>query len=1274
MPLTPSEKKNGLLQATSFLPPELVQAHVKRLDSDYFNEFTSDEILHHLGRISDFKNRPGFVFEFAIIDEFSYGLTVIGDDLQGFFAVLTGLLASYDFDIRLGKVFTYAREQPPKATGSFEESIRGRIIDYLILEHSQKEFLTASLEAKLVDEINTLIELLRTRQTQDLRKDLYRRIGSYLSRHCSDLETPRLPLEIHIESDDRQTVLIAQGTDRKALLFSLSNALMLQGISIYKLLTKSVGTQFEDHIYITNGEGNSITDLRTLDRLKVATVLMERFTATLPQASDYPAAIESFNEFIGSLMDKSGGKPNLPAFEDYAILASLAKILSAGPYLWEGLSKLPLADLTNLLKTIEEEKQPLKRTIIEEQLKDELEKATTYANKVEALNRFKDYQLFRLDIIYLIFTHKTLQEFSGELTDLADATLDAALWLAYDKLRAEFGEPKVEPNTNSNSTPCHFGLFAQGKLGGRELGYASDLELQLLYGNQGETQGAEKSVSHAEFFSLLVQEVRSIIIAKKEGIFELDLRLRPHGDSGPLASRADTWVEYYSEDGGALDFERQALLKLRAVTTTPGFVDRIMLARDALVFGESPVGIDNTLKLRTQQISLKVGSPSKSESAINAKYSPGGLVEVEYAVQFLQLQHGRKVSALRGPNTETTLEVLLAEGILLPGDFEKLYKGYVLLRRLINALRMVRGHSRDLLIPARGTPEFLHLAKRMGYLTTPKFEPNAQLDWELKQTLKDVHNLFVRKFLGVNEPESESPSITATFLAPSSSPDSLRQALAFLGVATIDDPARLILELFSPVKEKGLLCASLVISAPKLRASPDAVVVLQHLGKFLRAVPDPDYFVRQMLNHPHLQELLIKAFGHSEYLTQILLQQPDYLFALGNPRALEKQKLFPEFLAEINSILLESERHPYSDEDEKNFQYILEEIRKYRNQEYLRIGLRDIFLGTSLARITAEISQLSNALIQVVYELTMKYFGIWKDSESLAVIALGKLGGNELNYSSDIDIVFVYDENQINPSEHGTLEKWAKFFVTSLSQFGAHGKLFRVDVQLRPYGGHSSLLGSMNHYQEYYPNSAAGWELQAWLKARPLAGNAIIGLTVISEIQALAVSPAYRHKIETSMRQVRKLGLEKLRQEDRLSSEVKLGPGGIRTIEFYVQYLQILHGQALPELVSGNTLAVLSRLFRYRLISHNYFEILTKSYIFLRRIEHVLQLQGLQQRHELPATAEELEKLAKRMGFEDRIGQSAASQFRTRYRQHMLTLLELSSSLFGYETNLPIDS
>lgn len=291
--------------------------------------------------------------------------------------------------------------------------------------------------------------------------------------------------------------------------------------------------------------------------------------------------------------------------------------------------------------------------------------------------------------------------------------------------------------------------------------------------------------------------------------------------------------------------------------------------------------------------------------------------------------------------------------------------------------------------------------------------------------------------------------------------------------------------------------------------------------------------------------------------------------------------------------------------------------------------------------------------------------------DGVAIIALGKLGGNELNYSSDVDIVFAFDPARVDENGRGDLERWARAFIAALSGAGGHGKMFRVDTQLRPYGGQGPLMVSSSRYTEYFRSEASGWELQAWLKARPVAGNMELGRMVCRAGQAQAVAPENRAKIETSMRAVRQKGLEKLKQENRLSSEVKLGPGGIRTIEFYVQYLQVQHGHALPELISGNTLAVMARLYRYRLLSPNYYDLLSKAYVFLRRIEHVLQLQGLQQRHELPSSPDEIEKLAKRMGFEERLGESAGVQFRARYRQHMLTLLELSATLFGYDTNRP---
>lgn len=1303
MDMTPAQKKaivlaNAAGSEGGRFPEGLVAEHCRRLDADYFNEFSVDEIEGHLARIAGMTRAEPYSFQFSPLPERTFGLTVVGEDVPGFFAALSGVLASHDLDIKVGKVFSYAPELPEDGKGWPEEHIpaAGKLIDYLVLERPAEApaGLDAEFRSGLTADLLGVIRLLRGRETEALRRDLFRRIGAYLDRKYTaskakeashtplkaEGETaapglppapvPQLPLEIKAEPDERGTLLTVRGTDRKALLFSLSNALAMQGVSILKLLTRAEGERFEDRILIADSQGRPIHDDHTLERIKVAIILMERFISALPQATDFPAAVQSFNGFIDTLMARPGAAAEIATLEDLTFLSSLARLLGSGDYLWEEMTKLPLEEVTSVLRGLEEDRKPASRKDLEARLREAMDKESSYPERAEALNRFKDLRLFRIEAAHLIYPRQTLQEFSTEVTTLAEAVLQGALGLAYGRLVREYGEPR------RGEEACPYALFGQGKLGGRELGYASDLELQLVYAAAGETaiefaQGAKpagmatkpggaanglKPISHSEFFGKLMEEVRAIIRSRPEGIFALDLRLRPHGDSGPLASQFGTWLEYYRLGGGALDYERQALLKLRAVAGNRAFADEVMAARDEILFAPEAIPIAHTLTLRAQQAEM-LGK------GVNAKFSPGGLVEVEYTVQFLQLRYGRKHPSLREPNTEAVLEGLLEEGILDPSEFESLYRAYVFLRRLINGLRMVRGFSRDLLVPARGSDAFGHLAKRMGYLPGSRYDAESQLDWDLKHAMRDVHALFARRFLGEGSRPAEEgrQSLTAAVLDPQSPPERLERALDGLGLAGIGNAPALLRSMLDRVREKGILCAAILVAAPKLRTSPDPESVLRHLGQYLESVPDPDYFVRQLLNHPYLNEILIKAFGHSDYLATILVRQPEYLMDLGDAHALEKPKLLNQFRREI--VGLHPSRQGYEDS--------LEGLRRYRNREYLRIALRDIWLGETLLRITLEISQLSNALIEAGFGITMSMAETASLRDAVAVIALGKLGGNELNYSSDIDIVFAFDPERVGEAGRIDLERWARTFIAALSGAGRHGKMFRVDTQLRPYGAQGPLLVSSSRFQEYFRTEASGWELQAWLKARPVAGNIELGRTICRAGQAQAVARGNRAKIEASMRAVRQKGLEKLRQENRLTSEVKLGPGGIRTIEFFVQYLQIQHGEAMPELISGNTLAVMARLYRYRLLSHNYYDLLSKAYVFLRRIEHVLQLQGLQQRHELPTLPEEIEKLAKRMGFEERLGETAGSQFRARYRQHMLTLIELSSTLFGYETNLP---
>jgi glutamate-ammonia-ligase adenylyltransferase len=171
---------------------------------------------------------------------------------------------------------------------------------------------------------------------------------------------------------------------------------------------------------------------------------------------------------------------------------------------------------------------------------------------------------------------------------------------------------------------------------------------------------------------------------------------------------------------------------------------------------------------------------------------------------------------------------------------------------------------------------------------------------------------------------------------------------------------------------------------------------------------------------------------------------------------------------------------------------------------------------------------------------------------------------------------------------------------------------------------------------------------------------------VIAEAQARACAPENAGKVVASMRKVRLMGLDKLHQGDLLSGEVKLGPGGIRTVEFFVQAMQLRHAAAIPELLTGNTLEALGRLNRYGILPGGRYQLLSEAYVFLRRVEHRLQLQGLQQRHAMPTAPRELDRLARQMGFEERVGRPAREQFLEQYRKHMLSLQPVSAELFDH--------
>jgi [glutamine synthetase] adenylyltransferase / [glutamine synthetase]-adenylyl-L-tyrosine phosphorylase len=369
-------------------------------------------------------------------------------------------------------------------------------------------------------------------------------------------------------------------------------------------------------------------------------------------------------------------------------------------------------------------------------LRQALQGATTPAARKQALNVFKDRELFRIDMRHLLHRDLPFGVFSDELADLAEVVLAAALALAHAALHERYGTPRLV-----DGCPCAFALFGLGKLGGRELGYASDMEILCVYSGPGQTSGPQP-VAVSQYAEMLVQQLLDLIVARRSGTFEIDLRLRPFGSKGPLATSLEAFRDYYRAGGQAAAFERQALIKLRWVAGDATLGQNIEAQRDVFVYSAEPFNLDEAVRLRQRQIDELV-----APGTIDAKYSRGGLVDIEYTVQYLQLLHGALHPALHTPSTLAALHALAHAGLLSPPVYQALREAYVFLRRLIDALRLARGHAHDLVLPAAHTEEFRFLARRMGYWEEGQ-DTLPHLAWDIASHMQQAACVYEARFLG----------------------------------------------------------------------------------------------------------------------------------------------------------------------------------------------------------------------------------------------------------------------------------------------------------------------------------------------------------------------------------------------------------------------------------------------------------------------------------------------------------------------------------------------
>lgn len=394
-----------------------------------------------------------------------------------------------------------------------------------------------------------------------------------------------------------------------------------------------------------------------------------------------------------------------------------------------------------------------------------------------------------------------------------------------------------------------------------------------------------------------------------------------------------------------------------------------------------------------------------------------------------------------------------------------------------------------------------------------------------------------------------------------------------------------------------------------------------NLMRIFTNLHDHSMFFREMLKYPHHSEIVIAIAANSNYLVDVIAANPEFLNFLFNPSIFFKKyrsnDYHEELYAGINAF--------------KTFGGKINFIRLYKRRNTLRIGLADILKVFELTEITTQISQLASTVSAVLLDLCVKEisdkFGLSQAPKQYALISLGKLGGGELNYSSDIDFMCIYEKNfpigEAGKDFYDLLSVAVKLFIQIATEVSAKGFLYRVDFRLRPDGMHSPLCRTLKDTIIYYETRGAEWERQMLLKAGFAGGDK----SLFDSFILFTKSYCFETVSSGVFRQVRKM---KAAIEERLKDDlnIKLSAGGIRDIEFSVQALQMIYGKKIKNLYTGNTLQAIEILKNNKLLSGNEAEKYINAYILFRRIEHYLQLMNNNQTHSLPQAGELIEKIA----------------------------------------------
>jgi glutamate-ammonia-ligase adenylyltransferase len=875
--------------------------------------------------------------------------------------------------------------------------------------------------------------------------------------------------------------------------------------------------------------------------------------------------------------------------------------------------------------------------------------STDFHSLQKLLRRFKRAEILRIasrDLNALA----PLEEVTDELTNLATATLQVACKVCRRCLIRENGSPLMQ--TENGLREAEMTVLGMGKLGGRELNFSSDIDIIYFYeSDKGETTGVETGsggrrgvVSLHTFFSKLGEMISKALSQVTEDgfVFRVDVGLRPEGKSGDMAvslRSAEIYYEYWGQS-----WERTAMLKARPVAGSLDLGEHLLQTLQPFIYRKYlDYNLIEDMKQMKQKIDVSLARSREGE--INLKLGRGGIREIEFFIQALQLVYAGKNPKLRERNSLRALDALLAARLIGEDDHRKLREAYRFLRSTEHRIQVVQERQTHNL-PTK-PDEILALARRCGFLRANGLERFREV---LEEHRGNVAVIFGTLFHSRDEKLQQhlNPEVLV-FLDHRADSELLKDMLAERHFTDVDRAYENLVSLRRG-PEKGNLTErsrrTLEKIAPLLLQevfeSPDPDMAFSNLERFLSAVATRSSYYALLAENRETIKLLVSLFGMSEFLSKILISHPELLDSLVAGSLASTMKSRETMLAELDALLEQSDYF----EDHLNI------LRRYRNEEFLRIGLNDIHGQMGQSEITTQLSLLGEVCLAASFRLAVAelrrfgrplYRGEGRDVEAgLLIIAMGKLGGGDLNYHSDLDIIFVYDhqgntdgEKQI--SNHEYFAKLAQKIISILTMQTREGYVYKIDTRLRPSGNAGPLVTSLDSFLEYHREEAQIWERQALTKARVVLGDQKLAARLHEIIRQKVYGSSIDAEGRAEIHRLRMRMENELAREKDGSYNIKTGRGGMVDVEFAVQYLQLREGYRFPELQTADTLEALREIGNLAFLPEGDAEILLTGYKFLRKLENRLRIIHDYSINDLSGTKNYLNKLARRLGYDPKL-------------------------------------